>query len=70
MDFQLIVPAVQTKNGDRLIYFTVGTSYMVSGQPTFNVSGVDESDNTYSGTMQRGRRGEFILLTLNQIGSS
>ena len=53
----------------KFIEFTVGTSYMVGAVPTFNVSGLDSEGNTYTATMIRGKRGEFLIYNLQQIAT-
>ncbi len=55
--------------GRKFIYFTVGTSYMVGSVPTYNVSGDDGLGNNYTATMTRGRRGEFLIQNLQQVGT-
>lgn len=66
-DFQLIVPAAQTGNGARLIYFTIGTSYMNGAGIYYNVTGVDEEHNSYTALMTRSQRGEFLIQNLQLI---
>ncbi len=63
-DFQYISTG---PNGNRFIFFTIGTSYLQTGKPTYNVTGVDNDGNNYTAIMQRSLYGEFIIQNLTLV---
>lgn len=50
--------------GQRFIFFTIKTSSLVAGQPTYACTGVDQAGGTYTCTMTRGLRVSFACTNI------